>query len=86
MDIQTSVNWVNSVCDTYADSVESVMEQHAINNLKHSSVIAANTLAFGLVTDDAEYLTAFANAGGNVEYLLKINQAFINIRSKHFGL
>lgn len=86
MDIKTSVNWVNSVCDSYGDSVQLVMEQHALNNLHHSSAIATNTLTFGIVTDDPEYLTAFANAGGNVEYLHKISQAFINIRSKHFGL
>ena len=86
MDIQTSVDWINSVRDSYGDSIESVMTAHCLANPQHSSTVAMFTLTFDLHSLDPEFLTSFANAGGDVQYLEKATEAFINVRSKYCGL
>lgn len=86
MDIQASVNWINSVRDSYGDSIESVMTAHCLANPQHSSIVAMTTMSFGLHSLEPEFLTDFANAGGDVQYLEKATEAFLSVRSKYFGL
>lgn len=86
MDIQASVNWINSVRDSYGDSIESVMTAHCLANPQHSGIVAMTTTSFGLHSLEPEFLTDFANAGGDVQYLEKATEAFLSVRSKYFGL
>lgn len=86
MSINTAVRWVDSVKESYGDNVESVMESHVQSHMQGALLIAMNTQMFGLQSDDPHYLTEFANAGGDVEYLEHLTKAFINVRSKVFGL
>ena len=86
MDIVTQVQWVNSIKEHYGNSVEAVMESHVQSHQAHSTQVALNTQMFGLISEYPDYLTEFANAGGNVEYLEYLTNTFINVRSKVLGL
>lgn len=86
MDIKTSVDWINSVRDSYGDSIEAVMTAHYIANQNNAGVVFHNTVIFGILSLDPEFLTDFAKEGGDVQYLEKATQAFLNVRSKVFGL
>lgn len=43
MDIKTSVDWINSVRDSYGDSIEAVMTAHCIANQNSAE---ADTLTY----------------------------------------
>ena len=86
MDIKTSVDWINSVRDSYGDSIEAVMTAHCIANQNSAGAVFHNTATFGILSLDPEFLTDFAKEGGDVQYLEKATQTFLNVRSKVFGL
>lgn len=86
MDLTTMVEWVNSVKEKYGDNVQDVMEAHAIANPANAHIAAGQTISFGLLTDDHAFICAFQEAGGDLDYLATLVNAFIHVRSKHFGL
>ena len=86
MSINIAVQWVNSIKESYGDNVEAGMEAYALSHMHGASIVAMNTQMFGMQSDDPRYLTEFANAGGDVEYLEHLTKAFINVRRKVFGL
>ena len=55
MDIKTSVDWINSVRDSYGDSIEAVMTAHYIANQNNAGVVFHNTVIFGILSLDPEY-------------------------------
>lgn len=84
--MQTAVNFVNSVKETYGDKAHIVMEQQARINFQQNQHIAIETMTFGLVSFQPEYMHEFKQAGGDVDYLNYLNNAFLNVRSKLYGL
>ena len=86
MDIKTSVDWINSVRDSYGDSIEAVMTAHCMAKQNNAGAVFHNTATFGILSLDPEFLTDFAKEGGDVQYLEKATQTFLNVRSKVFGL
>lgn len=86
MDIETAVIWVEAIKNRYGRNVEAVMEEH-LNTHQHSAqAVAQQTIAFGLMTDDPDYMNQFMHHGGDVAYLQYVANCFIKVRSKYFGL
>lgn len=86
MDIQIAIDWVESVKRTHGKNVEAVMEYHLKANPHSAQVVAQQTIAFGIDTDDALFMDFFKEHGGDVVYLKHIAECFIKVRSKYFGL
>ena len=86
MDLTTMVEWVNSVKEQYGDDVQAVMEAHAVANPDSAQIAAGQTISFGLLTDDHAFICAFQEAGGDLDYLATLVNAFLHVRSKYFGL
>lgn len=86
MDIITAVTFIKSIKDTYGDNLKATMLEQARNNMSAGILVAMETASFGLVTDDPTYLTDFAEAGGDVDYLNQVRDIFLEVRGEVYGI
>ncbi len=86
MDINTYVEWVESVKATYGTNAEEVMEAHLKAHPMSAQITAGSTISFGLDTDDSLFMNTFKEHGGDIEYLQYLADCYIKVRSKYFGL
>lgn len=86
MDIQIAIDWVESIKKHYGRNVEAVMEDHLKAHPHSAQVVAQQTIAFGIDTDDAQLMNFFMEHGGDVVYLKYVADCFVKVRSKYFGL
>lgn len=86
MDINSMILWVEQVKQNYGDKAHEAMESHCIGNRVNSEVVAFQTITFGLITSDPEFLKLFKDNGGDVDYLQYLHNSFMSIRSTYYGL
>lgn len=84
--MELAVTFINSVRDTYGDRVEEVMAEHARTHPSSTNAVCLESTCFGLRTDDPAFMTAFAEAGGDVQYLERMAKAFVAIRTSIYGI
>lgn len=80
MELEKQITWVNSIKETYGDTIEEAMMQSVTQEA------ALQTVVFGLLTTEAEFMHQFEKAGGDLAYLTRCHTAYMNARYAVLGM